>query len=196
MMKKLLFVLAVLVVAIVAVILWYRRATSIRTVYATGFSKDRLLALPYGTSLKEARKALGEPLAVRVVSQSETWVYGLDASDAITKRKGVFIDEALIPLEPGPPVIAFDAAGRVQDISGDVLRFKVHGRTNQSIRHGSSRDQVRDALGAPPFMRTRMQLTSHVYSRSACDDCNYDEVIVTFDDSGRLVSKASRVIWD
>jgi hypothetical protein len=191
MSRRAIVVVAVLVALGAGVLTWYRHVTAVKTIYARGFSKERLVELRYGASMAEVRRSLGNPLAVVTTEQPEIWLYGKadGGGEVVAERRGVN-ESGIIPLA-GPPSVFFDSTNHVTKITGDVSRF-----VGDRSMKGSSKEIVERTFGRPLVVRRQTKTTEFRYSEAACSDCNYEEVRLWFDEGGRLIEKRARVMWD
>lgn len=192
MSRRAIVIVAVLVAVGAGVLTWYSHVTAVKTIYAPGFSKERLVELRYGASMADVRQSLGKPLAVVTAEQPEIWLYGRadGGGEVVAETRGVN-ESGIIPLA-GPPSVFFDSANHVTKITGDASGFGVGERSMQ----GSSKEAVERTFGRPLVVRRLARTTEFRYSEAACSDCNYEEVRLWFDERGRLIEKRARVMWD
>jgi outer membrane protein assembly factor BamE (lipoprotein component of BamABCDE complex) len=173
MLKRVIFTTVIFAIAIVACWVFIPRFS---TTYASGFNSSGFDALRFFETEDEVRRAIGVPLAVKRINLPETWLYCVDDSTIQFSRHG-FTDTAT--LADACPSVEFSHAGLVTRVDG----------IPHSIGIGSTHEQVRLVLGMPLHVRSGRTLTTWYFSALRRQNYGYEEVTVTFNETGQLVGK-------
>jgi hypothetical protein len=177
--------------AVAAVILLSTSALALRrshTTYAAGFTHAAFAELPFLASASTVERHIGKPLTVRHEDLLDTWSYCLSQPEPITIKRGLLLHEMELPTE-GCPEIRFGTNGVVVDVGGFTAEIR-------ASLVGRSREEVARAVGVAPVQRRGGKYSILYYSRPSVTEDTFEQVTVTLDPDGRLVSKNTLVVPD